>query len=317
MPIHDWTRFVAGIFHRFHQRWISAQTGLVFYRRKQIVMAVRHGSGARVMMAAGGLLVCLTAASMLSGRVEAQDKAASKATTESRSQEISIELFGSISEFVRHKAGKVTVDPILMPLDARDARFKKVPGLADGKGVSFESTTEPGRFLRHRNGRLILAQCPDPPDKQDATFLVHKGLAYDGDDWISLAPLTFPEHFLHAKNGELLTGARHEGADFLTSATFRFDKPVSPRNPPNSRGAVSDVHLFDALMRKYGTLIGCTSAELAIARHGVVIMSRGYGSSDRFGRVPMHPNNPMAIASCEKPVTAAVIKQLRAPASLI
>src|SRR5437868_6585294 len=24
MPIHDWTRVVAGLFHAFHQRWISA-----------------------------------------------------------------------------------------------------------------------------------------------------------------------------------------------------------------------------------------------------------------------------------------------------
>ena len=63
-------------------------------------------------------------------------------------------------------------------------------------------------------------------------------------------------------------------------------------------------------MLKYGTKIGCTSAELAIARNRVVILSRGYGSSDRFGRVPMQPNNPMAIASCEKPITAAVVKQL-------
>ena len=26
MPIHDWTRVDAGIFHHFHQRWIGATT---------------------------------------------------------------------------------------------------------------------------------------------------------------------------------------------------------------------------------------------------------------------------------------------------
>ncbi len=234
----------------------------------------------------------------------------SKGDNRVAAQEISIEAFGSVSEFVHHKGGKVSVDPVLTLLDSANARFKKVPGLADGKGVSFESTNEPGRYLVHRNGRLILTQCPEPTDKRDATFLVRKGLAYDGDGWISLGPLTFPGHFLHARNGELFTGARHGGVDFVTSATFRFAKPAYPRNPPLPGKAARGIHLFDALMQKYGAMIGCTSAELAVARYGVVILSRGYGSSDRFGRVPMHPNNPMAIASCEKPVTAAAIKQL-------
>ena len=80
--------------------------------------------------------------------------------------------------------------------------------------------------------------------------------------------------------------------------------------PPVRGRTVRDIQLFDAVMLKYGTKIGCTSAELSISRHGVVIIARGYGSSDRFGRVTMHPNNPMAIASCEKPITAAVVKQL-------
>jgi CubicO group peptidase (beta-lactamase class C family) len=273
-------------------------------------MLNRYDSGAIAMMVAGTLLGWLMASRLLTSQVLAQDKAAAQATAEAASAEVSIEAFGHLNEFVRHKTGKSSVDPILTPLDSSDARFKKVPGLADGKGVSFESTNEPGKYLRHDGDRVFLTACPNPPDKQDATFLVLKGLAYDGDGWISLQPLSFPGHFLHIRNGELGTGPRHEGADFAVSATFRLDEPVSPRNPPTSGRNARGVHLFDAVMLKYGAKIGCTSAELAIARHGVVIIARGYGSSDRFGRVPMHPNNPMAIASCEKPITAAVIKQL-------
>ncbi len=63
-------------------------------------------------------------------------------------------------------------------------------------------------------------------------------------------------------------------------------------------------------MLKYLEKIGCTAAELAVARNGVLILSRGYGSSDQHGRVRMLPNNPMAVASVEKPITAAAIKQL-------
>ena len=88
------------------------------------------------------------------------------------------------------------------------------------------------------------------------------------------------------------------------------NRRLLPRPPPVRGRTIRDIQLFDAVMLKYGTKIGCTSAELSISRHGVVIIARGYGSSDRFGRVPMQPNNPMAIASCEKPITAAVVKQL-------
>jgi hypothetical protein len=75
MPIHDWTRVDAGIFHHFHHRWIGAisdvlnerllpksyyalaeqQSGIVsgtdleFNRRKQNVVAVRHVSGDRLV----------------------------------------------------------------------------------------------------------------------------------------------------------------------------------------------------------------------------------------------------------------------------
>jgi hypothetical protein len=74
MPIHDWARVDAGIFHHFHQRWVGAvtdilnhrmlpeeyyalaeqqsagfETDLEFYRRKQNVVAVRHVSGDRLV----------------------------------------------------------------------------------------------------------------------------------------------------------------------------------------------------------------------------------------------------------------------------
>jgi hypothetical protein len=82
MPLHDWTRVEAGIFHAFHHRWISAisdvlnegilppeyyalpeqfaagfgpafqataQTDMEFYRRKQNSIVVRHVSGDRVI----------------------------------------------------------------------------------------------------------------------------------------------------------------------------------------------------------------------------------------------------------------------------
>jgi len=73
MPIHDWTRVDAGIFHHFHQRWVGAISDVLnqrllpkqyyaldeqqgggfepdeFYRRKQNVVAVRQVSGDRLV----------------------------------------------------------------------------------------------------------------------------------------------------------------------------------------------------------------------------------------------------------------------------
>ena len=184
--------------------------------------------------------------------------------------------------------------------------------------MSFESTNYPGQYLRHRNGRLLLTKCPQPLDKQDATFLVKEGLAGDQDGWISLGLLNLPGHFLHVRNAELSDWPKAaSGRVRGESATFRFEKPVSPGNPRTHEWTKRDVQLFDAVMLKYGAKIGCTSAELAIARNRVVILSRGYGSSDRFGRSPMHPNNPMAIASAKNRSRRRSSSNWRGPASWI
>lgn len=48
MPIHDWTRVDAGIFHHFHQRWIGAITDVLNQRllpREYYALAEQQGSG--------------------------------------------------------------------------------------------------------------------------------------------------------------------------------------------------------------------------------------------------------------------------------
>ena len=48
MPIHDWTRVDAGIFHHFHQRWIGAVTDVLNGRllpRDYYALAEQHGAG--------------------------------------------------------------------------------------------------------------------------------------------------------------------------------------------------------------------------------------------------------------------------------
>jgi hypothetical protein len=48
MPIHDWTRVDAGIFHHFHQRWIGVITDVLNQRllpREYYALAEQQGSG--------------------------------------------------------------------------------------------------------------------------------------------------------------------------------------------------------------------------------------------------------------------------------
>jgi CubicO group peptidase (beta-lactamase class C family) len=63
-------------------------------------------------------------------------------------------------------------------------------------------------------------------------------------------------------------------------------------------------------MLKYLDEIGCSGASLTISSKGVPIYSRGYGWRDKKKRVPLQPDTLIGIASCEKPITAAAIRQL-------
>jgi hypothetical protein len=144
--------------------------------------------------------------------------------------EVSIECFDAKDKFLRHKNADAFLDPIVSVLDSKDARFKKVKGLADPKGVSFESYNYPGTYLRHKEGRLSVTKCPEEADKKDATFFIVKGLAFDRNGWVSLELLTHPGSFVRNKKGELWTEEKKEEDEaYLKSATFRLVKPVPPQ----------------------------------------------------------------------------------------
>ncbi len=67
---------------------------------------------------------------------------------------------------------------------------------------------------------------------------------------------------------------------------------------------------FDKVMLNTMRRIGCSAATMAVAKHGILMYSRGYGWIDKEKKVPLQPNAMIGIASCEKPVTASAIKQL-------
>lgn len=224
--------------------------------------------------------------------------------------ELSVEALKARGHYLRSRDGAVSLGEVVTVENSREAKFKKVPGLASGQGVSFAAAADLGSYLRYRDGRLILAACPADADKKDATFLVVPGLAPERGDWVSLELYSRPGYFVYMKNGEVQVGKKKADAAYAADATFRFTPPVRHKPFPVSGRAAPGAQLFDRVILKYLENIGCTAAELAVARDGILVYSRGYGWSDREGRVPMRPNTLMAIASCDKSITAAAIKQL-------
>ncbi len=79
--------------------------------------------------------------------------------------------------------------------------------------------------------------------------------------------------------------------------------PVTGRDAP-------EVDLFDEVMLNALKRIGSSAAAMAVADHGTMVYSRGYGWTDKEKKTPLQPDTMIGIASCEKPVTAAAVRQL-------
>jgi hypothetical protein len=128
-----------------------------------------------------------------------------------------VESFDRPASFVRHQNGLGRLDPYSGLL--ADFQFRVVAGLADPRGVSFESVNYPGQFLRHQNSVLKLNAFSDTRlYRQDATFHPVPGLA-QADGWVSYRSDNFPSVYLsHDAAGALgIAPPSATGAE----ATFR------------------------------------------------------------------------------------------------
>jgi CubicO group peptidase (beta-lactamase class C family) len=113
------------------------------------------------------------------------------------------------------------------------------------------------------------------------------------------------ERFTLRADGQLAVEHFFPKADFpdKAPATVGLGMPVTGKNPPGVE--VLDVRMVKALRDSGGS-----AATLTVTREWQTLYSRGYGWSDREHKVRLHPDNPMIIASCDKPLTAAAIRQL-------
>jgi hypothetical protein len=80
--------------------------------------------------------------------------------------------------------------------------------------------------------------------------------------------------------------------------------------PPVSGKKTTNVETLDAVMVKYLERTGSTAATLAVSIKGTLLHSRGYGWVDKEKTVPCQPNTLIGIASCDKPIIAALIRLL-------
>lgn len=73
---------------------------------------------------------------------------------------------------------------------------------------------------------------------------------------------------------------------------------------------------LDAVVLAHRDRCGALAATVAVARGGTILHSRGFGWSDRARRRPVAPDALMRLASCTKPITAALVRRLAAEGDL-
>lgn len=95
-----------------------------------------------------------------------------------------------------------------------------------------------------------------------------------------------------------------------SKANGKAPRSKADAGPPVSGKDSRGVRFLDQVMLFHMNKIDCSSATLAISYRGKLVHSRGYGWIDKEKKVPTEPGALIGIASCEKPITAAAIKQM-------
>ena len=115
-------------------------------------------------------------------------------------------------------------------VDARDAKFRVVPGLADKNCVSFEATNVRDHYFKHAFFRIVLAKRLDEQKfREDATFCIVSGLhriKRSGIDSMSFRSFNFPDRYIRHRNFELWLDPFENTPMFRDDATFFMVPPV-------------------------------------------------------------------------------------------
>ena len=96
----------------------------------------------------------------------------------------------------------------------------------------------------------------------------------------------------------------------LTSHSFGLPQEDQDATGRHSIGPLPRHQEIDDEIQACMNLINASAASLAISIDGQLVYSKGYGFSDRRGRVPTSPRVTFRLASCTKPFTATAIQKL-------
>ncbi|MEU3690075.1 AbfB domain-containing protein [Streptomyces narbonensis] len=139
--------------------------------------------------------------------------------------------------WIRHRFNEGHLAKILQAgttLEARDATFRIVSGLADSRAFSFVATNPNlGSFyLRHQGYRIKLHQSDGSDQfKQDATFIFTPPLAYEVAQepaGCSLRSYQWPNYFIRHINRELWLGKTDASEQFKWDASFHVRPGLYP-----------------------------------------------------------------------------------------
>jgi len=143
----------------------------------------------------------------------------------------SLQSYRPQDHFVRHAGFLGRIGRTKTELDVRDAKFRIVPGLADGNCVSFESTNVPDHYFKHAFWRIVLAKRLDEQKfREDATFCIVWGLHRtnrSGADSMSFRSFNFPDRYIRHRNFELWLDPLENTALFRDDATFFMVQPAT------------------------------------------------------------------------------------------
>lgn len=133
------------------------------------------------------------------------------------SVDVRLQSYNFPENYIRHSGFRARIDADVSPV--KDSQFKMVSGLADSRGVSFESANFPGRYLRVNSSGEVWLESNDETTvfANDATFRRVAGLADPQKS--SFQMWTDATRYLRHSNF-LLYAQSGSGSIFNADATF-------------------------------------------------------------------------------------------------
>ena len=142
----------------------------------------------------------------------------------------SLQAYRPENNYMRHIGFLGRIGQTKTDVDARDAKFRVVPGLADKNCVSFEATNVRDHYFKNAFSRIVLAKRLDEQKfREDATFCIVPGLhriKRSGIDSMSLRSFNFPDRYIRHRDFELWLDPFENTAKFRDDATFFMVQPA-------------------------------------------------------------------------------------------